>query len=203
MDGIMLTHKIKQNININHIPIVLLTAKMQEKDHMESLEIGADAYITKPFNTNILEQTINNLISNREILRKKFSGGQEYGDRVARIEMKSADEILMNKVLKVISDNLSNSYLNVEFLADNVGMSRVHMHRKLKELTNQSAGDFIRGIRMKQAALLLSEKKFGIAEIAYATGFCNVSHFSNSFKGFYGMSPSEYIESLKTNEIKM
>ncbi|MDR2562857.1 MAG: response regulator [Prevotellaceae bacterium] len=201
MDGIALTYKVKQNININHIPIILLTAKAQEKDQAEGLEIGADAYITKPFNTNFLEQTVNNLISNREILRKKFSGEQEYGNKIARIEMKSADEILMNKVLKIISDNLSNSELTVEFLADSVGMSRVHIHRKLKELTNQSAHDFIRGIRMKQAALLLSEKKFGIADIAYATGFRNVSHFSASFKAFYGVSPSDYIESLKSNDI--
>ncbi|MDR1348488.1 MAG: response regulator [Prevotellaceae bacterium] len=201
MDGITLTYRIKQNININHIPVILLTAKIQEKDFIEGLETGADAYITKPFHTSVLEQTVNNLIANREILRTKFSGGQEYDDKITRIEMKSADEILMNKVLKIISDNLSNSELNVEFLADNVGMSRVHMHRKLKELTNQSARDFIRNIRMKQAALLLSENKFGIAEVAYATGFSNVSHFSTSFKSFYGMSPTEYIENLKPNNI--
>jgi signal transduction histidine kinase/DNA-binding response OmpR family regulator len=199
MDGITLTYKIKQNININHIPIILLTAKIQEKDFIEGLETGADAYITKPFHTGVLEQTINNLIANREILRKKFSGEQEYDDKISRIEMKSADEILINKVLKVISDNLSNQELNVEFLADSVGMSRVHMHRKLKELTNQSARDFIRNIRMKQAALLLSEKKFGIAEVAYATGFNNISHFSTSFRGFYGMSPTAYVENLKPN----
>ncbi|MDR2126674.1 MAG: response regulator [Prevotellaceae bacterium] len=202
MDGITLTCKIKQNININHIPVILLTAKIQEQDFIEGLETGADAYITKPFHTSILEQTINNLIANREILRKNFSGGQEYDDKITRIEMKSADELLMNRVMKVISDNLSNSELNVEFLANNVGMSRVHMHRKLKELTNQSARDFIRNIRMKQAALLLSENKFGIAEVAYATGFNNVSHFSTSFRGFYGMSPTEYIENLKPNKIK-
>jgi signal transduction histidine kinase/DNA-binding response OmpR family regulator len=199
MDGTALTYKIKHNININHIPIILLTAKIQEKDFIESMETGADAYITKPFHTSILEQTLNNLIANREILRKKFSGGQEYDDKISRVEMKSADEILMTKVLKVISDNLSNQELNVEFLADNVGMSRVHMHRKLKELTNQSAHNFIRNIRMKQAALLLSENKFGIAEVAYATGFNSISHFSTSFKGFYGMSPTEYVENLKTN----
>ncbi|MDR3133744.1 MAG: response regulator, partial [Prevotellaceae bacterium] len=201
MDGMALTCKIKQNININHIPIILLTAKIQEKDHIEGLETGADAYLTKPFNTNILEQTINNLIANREILRTKFSGGQEYGDKVTRIEMKSADEILMNKVVKIISDNLANPGLNVEFMANSVGMSRVHMHRKLKELTNQSARDFVRNVRMKQAALLLSDNKFGIAEVAYATGFNNVSHFSTSFRGFYGVSPTEYIENLKPNNI--
>ncbi len=196
MDGITLTRKIKQNININHTPVILLSAKTQAEDHIEGLETGADAYLDKPFRTDMLIQTINNLISSREILRNKFSGNQEYNDRITPVAMKSSDEMLMNKILKVINDNLANPKLNVEFLASNVGMSRVHMHRKLKELTNQSARDFIRGIRLKQAALLLSEKKFTVSDVAYAMGFTNMSHFSTSFKEFYGMSPTEYVEKM-------
>ena len=108
--------------------------------------------------------------------------------------MKSNDEILMNKVMKTINDHLADPALNVEMLASNVGMSRVHMHRKLKELTNQSARDFIRSIRLKQAANLLREKNLSISEVAYATGFSNLSHFSNTFRDFYGISPTEYKE---------
>ena len=194
MDGIDLCKKIKQNININHIPIILLTAKVQVEDKVEGLEIGADAYLTKPFNSEILKQTIQNLIANRQRLQSSFSGSQHQNDKIEKIELKSADEIFIEKVMKVINDNLSNPDLNVEMLAENVGMSRVHMHRKLKELTNQSARDFIRGIRLKQAATLLtSNKKLYVSEVAYATGFSNLSHFSNSFKEFYGMSPTEYI----------
>lgn len=192
MDGITLSRKVKQNININHIPIILLTAKSKTEDRLEGLEIGADAYIVKPFNTEELKQTINNLIANRERLKSKYSGKQQPDDKIAKIELKSSDEILIEKIMKIVNENIANPQLNVEMLADNVGMSRVHMHRKLKELTNQSARDFIRGIRLKQAATLLSEKKLSVSEVAYATGFSNLSHFSNSFKEFYGVSPTEY-----------
>jgi DNA-binding response OmpR family regulator/anti-sigma regulatory factor (Ser/Thr protein kinase) len=193
MDGIALTRKVKQNININHIPIILLTAKVTPENKIEGLDIGADAYISKPFSTEYLKRTIVNLIENRERLKNKFSGQQQPQDKIEKIEMKSADEILMQKIMKIINENLSNPDLSVEMLASSVGMSRVHMHRKLKELTNQSARDFIRGIRLKQAATLLSNKKHTISEVAYATGFSNLSHFSNSFKEFYGVSPKEFV----------
>ena len=193
MDGITLSRKVKQNININHIPIILLTAKSKTEDKLEGLEIGADAYIVKPFNTEILKQTIDNLLTNRERLKNKFTGRQQPEDKIDKIELKSSDEKLIEKIMKVINENISNPQLNVEMLAENVGMSRVHMHRKLKELTNQSARDFIRGIRLKQAATLLSESKLTVSEAAYATGFVNLSHFSNSFKEFFGVSPTEYV----------
>lgn len=194
MDGITLCRKIKQNININHIPIILLTAKSKAEDQIEGLEIGADAYIVKPFNTELLRTTISNLIANRERLRGKLVGEQQVEEKITKIEMKSNDEILMSKVMKTINDHLADPTLNVEMLAANVGMSRVHMHRKLKELTNQSARDFIRSIRLKQAANLLREKNLSVSEVAYATGFSNLSHFSNTFRDFYGISPSEYKE---------
>lgn len=194
MDGITLCRKIKQNININHIPIILLTAKSKAEDQIEGLEIGADAYIVKPFNTELLRTTISNLIANRERLRGKLVGEQQVEEKITKIEMKSNDEILMSKVMKTINDHLADPTLNVEMLAANVGMSRVHMHRKLKELTNQSARDFIRSIRLKQAANLLREKNLSVSEVAYATGFSNLSHFSNTFRDFYGISPNEYKE---------
>lgn len=194
MDGITLCRKMKQNINVNHIPIILLTAKSKAEDRIEGLEIGADAYIVKPFNTELLRSTASNLIANRERLRGKQVGEQQVEEKMVKIEMKSNDEILMSKVMKTINEHLANPELNVEMLASNVGMSRVHMHRKLKELTNQSARDFIRSIRLKQAATLLSEKKLNVSEVAYSTGFSSLSHFSNSFREFYGVSPTEYKE---------
>ncbi len=193
MDGITLARKVKQNININHIPIILLTAKSTPENKIEGLDIGADAYISKPFSTELLKSTIANLIENRERLINKFGKQQQSEEKLQKIELKSSDEILMDRIMKIINENLSNPDLSVEMLAANVGMSRVHMHRKLKELTSQSARDFIKGIRLKQAAILLSGKKLTISEVAYATGFSNLSHFSNSFREFYGMSPKEYV----------
>lgn len=195
MDGITLVRKIKQNININHIPVILLTARSTPENKIEGLDVGADAYVSKPFNTEMLRYTITNLLENRARLKTKFSGMQYPEEMVQNIEMKSSDEILMERIMKIINENLSNPELSVEMLATNVGMSRVHMHRKLKELTNQSARDFIKSIRLKQAALLLANKKLSISEVAYATGFSNLSHFSSSFREFYGMSPKEYVES--------
>ena len=200
MDGITLCRKIKQNINISHIPVILLTAKSKTEDKIEGLEIGADAYLVKPFNTEVLKTTVQNLIENRERLKNKFSGNEQQESRIQQIKMKSSDEVLIEKVMKVINENIADPNLNVEMLASNVGMSRVHMHRKLKELTNQSARDFIKGIRLKQAASLLASKKLNISEVAYATGFINLSHFSNSFHEFYGVSPKEYAAEHSSNE---
>ena len=195
MDGIDLSRKLKHNINVNHIPIILLTAKATPENKIEGLDIGADAYITKPFNTEMLKSTIANLIGNRERLKNKFTGRQQSEEKMQKIEIKSSDEILMEKIMKIINENLSNTDLSVEMLAMTVGMSRVHLHRKLKELTSQSARDFIKGIRLKQAAVLLSNKKLTISEVAYTTGFSNISHFSSSFKDFYGVTPKEYFAS--------
>ena len=193
MDGLSLCRKIKQNTNVNHVPVILLTAKSKPEDTMEGMATGADAYMVKPFNTELLKSTIANLIANRKLLKSKFSGAQQQEDKVQKLSMKSADEILMSKIMKVINENLSNPDLNVEMLAANVGLSRVHVHRKLKELTNLSARDFIKNIRLQQAAALLKEKKLTVSEVAYATGYTNLSHFSSSFKEVHGMSPKEYM----------
>jgi signal transduction histidine kinase/DNA-binding response OmpR family regulator len=193
MDGITFSQKVKQNININHIPIVLLTAKTTSESKIEGLETGADAYITKPFSAGYLKTAIANLIENRTLLKNKFSGRQQPDNLMDKIEMRSADEALMQKVMKVINENIANPDFSVEQLAEKVGISRVHIYRRLKELTNQSAHGFIKGIRLQQAATLLLSKKYSISEVAYATGFSNLSHFSNSFKEFYGVSPKEYV----------
>ena len=194
MDGLTLCRKIKQNTNINHIPVVLLTAKSKPEDCLEGMDIGADAYVVKPFNTELLKGTIANLLHNRRMLKNKFSGTQQQEDKIDKLEMQSGDEKLMEKIMKVVNEHLADPDLNAELLATEVGLSRVHIHRKLKELTNLSARDFIKNIRLQQAAKLLAEnKKLTISEIAYATGYTSLSHFSNSFKERYGLSPKDYI----------
>ena len=194
MDGLTLCRKIKQNTNVNHVPVILLTAKSKPEDTLEGMETGADAYMVKPFNTELLKKTIANLIANRKLLRNKFSGAQQQEDKMEKITMKSSDEILMDKIMKVVNEHLDDPALNVEMLASEVGLSRVHVHRKLKELTNLSTRDFIKNIRLQQAAALLAQDhKLTISEIAYATGYTNLSHFSSSFREIYGMSPKHYM----------
>ena len=193
MDGITLCKKVKGNMQTSHIPVVLLTALSKEENRIEGIETGADMYMVKPFSSEFLKKTIAGILENRRKIYDKFQGFEgHYG--IENIEIKSHDEILMQKVMTIIKDNISEKDLNVEMLANGVGISRVHMHRKLKELTNQSARDFIRNIRMKQAAYLLTNKKVNVSEVAYAIGYSNLSHFSNSFKMHYGVSPKEYIE---------
>jgi len=201
MDGVAFCRKVKKNININHIPVILLTARSHNHDQLEGLDIGADAYITKPFNMEILKKTVINLIRTRELLKNNYSGNQAQEDKIKKITMESADEKLIQKIMNFVNNNLSDPNLNVEMIAAEIGISRVHLHRKLKELTNQSSRDLIRNIRLKQAGELLSSKQINISEVAYLVGFSNISKFSTSFKEFYGMAPKTYMEEkLKQNE---
>jgi signal transduction histidine kinase/ligand-binding sensor domain-containing protein/DNA-binding response OmpR family regulator len=194
MDGITLCRKVKQNVNINHIPVILLTAKKEEQYNLEGLGIGADAYIVKPFNIEIVRKTVQNIIRNRELLRNNYLGNQQQNDKVRDIAIKSPDEKLLGKIMDTISENIANPALNVEMLAQEIGISRVHLHRKLKELTNQSTRDLIRNIRLQKAGKLLAEKHLNISEVAFAVGFTNVAHFSTAFKELYGLSPTEYMQ---------
>ena len=156
--------------------------------------IRDSAYIMKPFNIEILQKTVENLINIRQQLRKVFAGQQNQENKVQKLEVKSPDEKLMERVMKVINDNISNPNLTIEQITNEVGISRVHLHRKLKELTNQTTRDFIRNIRLKEAARLLSEKQHTISEIAMLTGFNEPNNFSNTFKELYGVPPSMYMK---------
>jgi AraC-like DNA-binding protein len=184
----------KSNVNTNHIPVILLTAKSRDEDRLEGLETGADAYIVKPFNMDILRRTIVNLLNARNLLRNKFTGNESQENKVDDVQMKSPDERLLERVMATINKNIGNSELSVDMIADEVGISRVHLHRKMKELTNQTPHDLIRNIRLKQAANLLANQHQNVTEVMYACGFNNSASFSTMFKNMYGMSPREYMK---------
>ena len=194
MDGNTLCLRMKNNINTNHIPVILLTAKNRDEDRLEGLESGADAYLVKPFNMDILRRVMMNLLHQRELLRNKFNGNESQDEKVMKVKMESLDEKLLEKVMKVINDNLSNSDLSVDVIAKEVGISRVHLYRKMKELTNQTPHAFIRNIRLKQAAHLLATSNRNVTEVMYVCGFPNATSFSTIFKNFYGVSPREYMQ---------
>lgn len=197
LDGYSLTRKIKQNVNLNHIPVVLLTAKTSEDDNLEGLKAGADAYIAKPFNIFILMSTVDNLVSTRANLRNIYTGSQSQEENLEDMEAVSTNDKLMERIMKVVNANMSNPDLTIETFASEVGMSRVHLHRKLKELTNQSPRDFLRNMRLQQASKLLSQNDIPVSEVAYMTGFKSANHFSIVFKELYGVSPSAYAEQQK------
>lgn len=193
MDGVTLCTKLKTHVGTNHLPVILLTGRGEEENQLEGLETGADAYIVKPFSLDILKRTIANLLFARQVLRNKYSGQEEQADKVTHIDVKSPDEKLLEKVMEVINKNLDNAELNVDTIAEAVGISRGHLYRRMKQLTNQSPHDLIRNIRLKQAANLLSTGNHSITEVMYACGFSNAASFSTMFKNFYGMSPREYM----------
>ncbi len=193
MDGITLCDKIRQNINLNHIPFVMLTGKSKDEDNIAGLKSGADAYIAKPFNIEVLKATILNLVRTRRILRNNYAGQQSHDDKISKPEIRTPDDKLMERILRVLNENMGNSELTIEMLAQQVGISRVHLHRKLKELTNQTTSDFIRNTRLAQAAKLLGEGKQSIGEVAALVGFENPANFATAFKKLYGVSPREYM----------
>ena len=201
MDGNTMCSKIKSNATTSHIPVIMLTAKSRDEDLLEGLEMGADAYIPKPFNMDILRRTIINLIHTHQMLQLKFGRNDQLEEQVDQIKVKSPDEQLLERVMKVINKNINNSDLSVDAIADEVGLSRVHLHRKMKELTGQTPHDFIRNIRLKQAANLLASHNMNITEVMYACGFNNAASFSTIFKKFYGMSPRDYMnETQRDNQ---
>ncbi len=193
MDGNTLCAKLKGNVNTNHIPVILLTAMSREEDKLDGLQTGADAYITKPFNMEILRRTIINLLSVRQTLRNKYNGTENMESRLNTQDLQSPNDALMDRIMEVINENLMNEDLSVEMIAKNVGISRVHLHRKMKELTNQTPHSFIRNIRLKRAAKLLRESKKSVTEVMYVCGFSNPASFSTMFKNLYGCSPRDYM----------
>ena len=197
MDGNTLCSKVKANPITNHIPVILLTAKNRDEDQLEGLETGADSYIVKPFNMDILRRTIINLIHTHNILRLKYGRNDQLEQKVDELQIKTPDDKLLERIMAVINKNIGNSELSVDAIADEVGISRVHLHRKMKELTGQTPHDFIRNIRLKQAANLLAGQNVNITEVMYACGFNNAASFSTIFKKFYGMSPREYMNERK------
>ena len=194
MDGTTLCTKLKANINTNDVPVILLTAKSREEDQLEGLQTGADAYILKPFNMEILRRTIINLLTMRRTLKNKFTGKESQEEKVEQRKIQTPDDALMQRVMEVINENIGDSDLSVDMIAQKVGISRVHLHRKMKELTNQTPHSFIRNIRLQQAAKLLKDGKQSITDVMYICGFSNSASFSTMFKNLYGSSPRDYMQ---------
>ncbi len=191
LNGFQLCDKIKNNINTNAIPVIILTGKTDEADKMAGMEVGADAFITKPFNIVLLKKNISQLLESVSRLKNIYIGRQQ--GRIENIpELKTPDERLLDRIDKVLATNIKNQELSVEMLAKEVGISRVHLYRKLTELTNQGPSEYIRNTRLKMAAEMLKEKRLDIASVAAETGFSSVSVFSRTFKQLFGVSPSEY-----------
>jgi CheY-like chemotaxis protein/predicted DNA-binding transcriptional regulator AlpA len=196
MDGMELCKRVKTDVRISHIPVILLTARTAVTFKYEGLETGADDYITKPFSADYLILRVRNLIRQRETFRNHFT--MELICDPAKITVTSVDEKLLKKAVDYIGDHMSDSCLSVEKLSSELGLSRVHLYRKIKALTNLTAVEFIRSIRIKRAAWLLQENKMNVNEVCAMVGFDDVDYFRNCFKQQFGASPTEYSKKHKT-----
>lgn len=192
MDGLTLLKRMKSNANFNHIPVVLLSSKTALSDRMSGWDKGADGYLGKPFNADELSVMVDTLIENRQRLKGKFSGAQDVDGKINAPEMKGNDEVLLDRIMKVINAHIDDTDLNVEKLSLEVGISRAQLHRKMKDLIGMTPSDYIRNIRLKRACELLQRPDIEVTQVAYKIGFTSQPHFSSHFKRYTGFSPSEY-----------
>lgn len=198
MDGLELLKAIKSNMSLNHIPVILLSSKADIADRIAGWERGADSYIPKPFHLDELRSVIEGLVLTRQRLHGRYSGAQEQDDNIATPELRSNETQFIDKIVKVINERLGDPNLNIEVLASEVGFSRTHLNRKMKEVFGITPREYIRNMRLRKACELLEKKDVDISMIAYSVGFSAQSYFSTAFKNYMGVSPSDYrLEKLK------
>jgi YesN/AraC family two-component response regulator len=201
MDGYQFTNAIKTDERTSHIPVILLTSLTSTDSIIKGLENDADEYITKPFNDQILQLKVHNLIQSRQKLKLKYLQYVELAAQKresielepAKVEIPDTEQLFLNKLMAIIEKNMEESEFGVKQFSSEVGMEASVFHRKLKALISQSPGEFIRTIRMKRAAQLLDNKSLSIADVAYMVGFGNnTNYFSTAFRKHFGKSPKEF-----------
>lgn len=195
MDGIELSRKIKSDRRVSHIPIILLTALTERAYQLKGLETGASDYVTKPFNFEILNVKIRNLVLQNQLFKQTYSRRLSVETPVA--EVQSDDERLVLKVTQYIEANLDNAQLSVEELCKHVYMSHASLYRKVLDLTGETPVEFVRSVRLNRAAELLEKSDMKVAEIGYAVGFTTPNYFTRAFRVKFHLSPSEYITSKR------
>jgi len=196
MDGFEMCDNIKNDEKTSHIPVIMLTAKATSKDKIDGYKTGADEYIMKPFDAQVLRARINNLIQQRKRLREHFK--KEGIFQINDVDVTSTDKAFLKKALDIINNHISDETFSVDIFAEEIAMSRSQLRRKLVALVGESPGDFIRSIRLRKAAKLIEQKYGNISEIAAEVGFSNPANFARSFKIEFGVSPTEYLNSKKT-----
>lgn len=190
MSGVDMCRRIKENIETSHIPIILLTAWSTDEGRAEGYKVGADAYIAKPFDMEVLLARISNLLEKQEKRQRDFSHSISLDPK--SVTDSTADEIFLNEIISCIEKNIDNSEYTIDSLAADIVMSRMSLYRKMKSLTGQTPADFIRTVRLKTAAKLLKEGNCNVSEACYRTGFASPQNFSKHFKEMFGVLPSQY-----------
>jgi DNA-binding response OmpR family regulator len=207
LDGFGFCRALKSGEATSHIPVVMLTAKATIEDRIKGFELGADDYLTKPFNRIELQARVRNLIGQRERLYRHFKTGTAESVPAANPlqpterTLLKAEQQFIDRLTTLVMEQIDNADFTVEKLAEGVNMSRVQLHRKLKALANTTATDFIRHIRLTKAAELLQTGEQSVTQVAYSVGFDNLSYFAKVFQEQYGVLPSSYSKSTTSSTL--
>lgn len=201
MNGIELCKKVKSDKRTHHIPVVLLTALTGEEEQLRGLATGANDYLTKPFNFEILHAKIKNLFALNDRLKNTYT--KQIKVQVPEIVIESHSDRLLHKIALYIEDNLNNPKLSVEELSRHVGMSRGSLYHKILEITGLSPVEYIRSVKLDKAIVLMEKSDLNVSQIAYMVGFATPNYFAKSFKAKYNMQPSEYIHQKRKADVKM
>jgi len=193
MDGYEMTKRIKQDEKTSHIPVILLTAKSDKESKLEGLELGADDYLTKPFDTKELLVRMKNLVESRKRIQQKFSAGAFEIKSADKPKLSAIDEKFIEKIFTVINEHLSEEEFSIEDIAMEIGMSRAQIYRKIKALTGKSPSLYLRSVRLSKAKEMIKEGKGTISEISFWVGFSSPAYFSRCYKEEYGYPPSDQI----------
>lgn len=193
MDGFEMCRQAKNDIETSHIPIVLLTARSLEEDRIEGYDTGADEYLSKPFNINVLKARIRNLLEARKRAKERFAS---IGSILpsSEIATNTVDEMFLDKTTKIVMDNISDPDFSLEDIIKLLGMGRSQFYRKISSITGQNPSNFIRTIRLKYASELLLSKKYSVKELTHLCGFNSSAYFTKTFKELFGMTPTQYVE---------
>ena len=195
MDGLELTQQLKNDPNYQHLPIILLTAKTQDENRAEALQLGADSYVTKPFKLSDLELRINNIVENRKRIKEEFINQGAVFQKTD--EEPSPDDLFLKQAMECVHQHLDDSDYDREAFAADMGASSSKLYNKLRALTGMNVSSFIRDIRLKEAMRMAKQNpQLRVSDLAYSVGFKDPKYFATCFKKEFGVQPSEYIESL-------
>jgi AraC-like DNA-binding protein len=192
MDGVKFLAELKNNRYTNHIPVIFLSSKTKVEDQISGFEHGLETYITKPFNPKHLVAVVNHIFENRKSLKDYYSSSISSLEEYNGHQMLADDKDLLLKINKIVELNIENEQLNPDFVIREMGISRMQLYRKLKELCDLSPSEFIRRVKLQHATKLLKSTKLTVQEVMYQSGFNNRSYFYREFQKDYGISPREF-----------
>lgn len=198
MDGLELCKRIKTDLRWSHIPVIMLTGRRSDQMEMEGLRLGADDYITKPFNVEMLRLRVKKFIEKRENRQRQFREKMDVAP--SEITITSMDEQFIQRAIKICEDHMSDTEFSVEVLGQELSLSRTYLYKKLINITGKGPAEFIRTIRLKRGKQYLDQTAMPIADIALEIGYGNPKRFTENFKAEYGMSPSEYSKKVRAEK---